>query len=140
MKQFFPLLKRALREKRGNVLMMTGFAIIPLVGATGMGIDYARAARIDTKLSAAADAAALAAVSEPMMKKTEDEAKAYAIEIFKQQAAQIPGLIFNIADLEVTISHDGLTADNRSVQITFAAQSRNTFGSILGLRDRKSVV
>ncbi len=133
MKKFFPVLKRALREKRGNVLMMTGFAIIPLVGATGMGIDYARAARIDTKLSAAADAAALAAVSEPMMKKTEDEAKAYAIEIFKQQAAQIPGLIFNIADLNVTITHDGLTADNRSVQITFAAQSRNSFGSILGL-------
>ena len=133
MKHIFQLLNRLLREKRGNVFMMTGFAIIPLVGATGMGIDYARAARIDTKLSAAADAAALAAVSEPMMKKTEEEAKAYAIAIFNQQVAQVPGLVFNPADLIITISHDGLTADNRSVEISFAGQSKNSFGSILGL-------
>jgi Flp pilus assembly protein TadG len=133
MKRFFDFVNSVRREKRGNVLMMTGFAIIPLVGATGMGIDYARAARIDTKLSAAADAAALAAVSQPMMKKTKDEAKAYATAIFNQQASQIPGLVYDPADLVITVSQAGSTADNRTVDISFSAKSKNSFGGILGL-------
>ncbi len=134
MKSIVNLFERIKREKRGNVFMMTGFAIIPLVAATGMGVDYARAARIDTKLSAAADAAALAAVSEPMMLKTKDEAQAYAKLIFNQQAAMIPDLVYDPSSLNVTVTETGAgTIDSRSVSISFAGQSRNYFGSILGL-------
>jgi Flp pilus assembly protein TadG len=134
MKKFTPMLQRLLREKRGNVFMMTGFAIIPLVGATGMGVDYARASRMDTKLSAAADAAALAAVSETnLLAMTDVQAEAYARNIFNQQAATIRDLIYDPADLVVSVTHTGIEKSNRSVSITFSAQSRNNFGSILGL-------
>ena len=133
MKKISRFLRRLRNDKRGNVFMMTGFAIIPLVGATGMGIDYARAARIDTKLSAAADAAALAAVSRPMMLKTDSEAEAYARKVFNQQAALIPGLIYDPATLVVEVSHDGTLVDNRKVSVRFEGQSQNMFGSILGL-------
>jgi Putative Flp pilus-assembly TadE/G-like len=129
------LLQRIWLEKRGNVFMMTGFAIIPLVAATGMGVDYTRAARTDTKLSAAADAAALAAVSDTMMLKTETQAADYAKLIFNQQAALIPDLIYDPATLNVSVTHtgNGATISDRIVSITFSGKSRNIFGSILGL-------
>jgi Flp pilus assembly protein TadG len=134
MKKIATLFQRLLREKRGNVFMMTGFAIIPLVGATGMGVDYARASRMDTKLSAAADAAALAAVSETnLLAMTDAQAATYARNIFNQQAATIPDLIYDPNDLVVTVTHTGIEKSNRSVTITFSGQSRNNFGSILGL-------
>ena len=114
-------------------MMMTGFAIIPLVGATGMGIDYARAARVETKLNAAADAAALAAVSKPMSTKTNDEAKAYARSVFMQQVATIPGLNFSATDLVITVTNTNGVSENRTVSVNYSAQSPNLFGRLLGL-------
>ena len=56
-------LARALRaDRRGNIMMMTGLAIIPLTFVIGFGVDYAKAEKLQTKLNAAADAAALVAV------------------------------------------------------------------------------
>ena len=53
--------RRLAVHKRGNVLMIFAFAVVPMVFATGMGIDYARAARLRTKLNAIADAATMLA-------------------------------------------------------------------------------
>jgi Flp pilus assembly protein TadG len=49
--------------KGGNVAIMFGFAMLPLIALVGAGIDYSRAARIQTILQAAADAAALGSVA-----------------------------------------------------------------------------
>ncbi len=48
---------------RGNVAIIFGFSIIPLVGLVGIGADYGVALTDKTKLDNAADAAALAAVA-----------------------------------------------------------------------------
>jgi Flp pilus assembly protein TadG len=48
---------------RGNVAVMTALACLPMIAAVGCVIDYTDAAMIKTKLQAAADAAALAAIS-----------------------------------------------------------------------------
>lgn len=120
------------RDKRGNVLMLTGLSIIPLVGAVGIGIDYSRAARLQTKLNAAADAAALAAVSQPMMVKTDDEAKAYATAVFNQQASTERDAVYDPANLAINITHSGSISTDRVVSVTYSAQSRNYFGSFLG--------
>src|SRR5690606_25027342 len=53
------MLRSLLADQRGNVLMIFGFSLVPMVFATVMGIDYARAMTAQTKLNAAADAAAL---------------------------------------------------------------------------------
>ena len=85
---------RALRDdQRGNVLMIFGFSLIPMVFATGMGIDYARAMTAQTKLNAAADAAALAAVSQAMMNESNKAACEKAQDMFVAQARGLPGII-----------------------------------------------
>jgi Flp pilus assembly protein TadG len=50
-------------NRRGNVAIITGLAALPLLAAVGCAIDYSYASMIKTKLQAAADAAALATVS-----------------------------------------------------------------------------
>jgi hypothetical protein len=62
-------------DRGGNVLWIMGFMIVPLVFATGFGIDYGRAQQTQTKLNAIADLAALVAVSPNIMGNTDDDAK-----------------------------------------------------------------
>ncbi|MBV9556965.1 MAG: pilus assembly protein [Pseudolabrys sp.] len=50
--------------ERGNVAIIFGFCVIPLIGLMGAGVDYSRAARIQTILQAAADASALGSVAQ----------------------------------------------------------------------------
>ncbi len=50
------------RATGGNLSILFGFSLIPLVGLVGLGVDYGMAMSTKTKLNAAADAAALAAV------------------------------------------------------------------------------
>jgi Flp pilus assembly protein TadG len=48
---------------RGNVAIITALACLPMIAAVGCVIDYTEASMIKTKLQSAADAAALAAIS-----------------------------------------------------------------------------
>lgn len=53
---------RAFKEnERGNVLIMFGLALVPVIGLTGATIDYARATNAKQVLNAAIDSAALMA-------------------------------------------------------------------------------
>jgi Flp pilus assembly protein TadG len=54
------LLRRFAASRRGNVAMMFGVALVPLTIATGVGLDYARAALAKSQMADALDAAALA--------------------------------------------------------------------------------
>ncbi len=57
------LLKRArqfLRSERGNVAMMFGIALVPMIVAAGVGLDYARGVLQRSQMTDALDAAALA--------------------------------------------------------------------------------
>jgi len=49
-----------LRAKRGNVAMMFGLALVPLMIAAGAGLDYSRAMLVRQQMGEALDAAALA--------------------------------------------------------------------------------
>ncbi|HVY19325.1 MAG TPA: TadE/TadG family type IV pilus assembly protein [Bauldia sp.] len=60
-------LQNFLRDKRGNVATLFALAIIPMVGATGMAIDYARVAAVRIKLADALDAGVLAVGTQPKM-------------------------------------------------------------------------
>lgn len=48
-------------DRRGNVAMMFGFSLIPILGAIGFGIDYGNAQRIRSKLQSSLDTATIAA-------------------------------------------------------------------------------
>ncbi|USI72210.1 TadE/TadG family type IV pilus assembly protein [Sphingomonas morindae] len=128
---FRRLLARAARSDRGNVLMITGFSLLPLTFAAGMGIDYARAMKAQTKLNAIADAAALTAVSKPAMAITDDLAGATALQMFSLQASAL------VAAKTVTITSLNASAvtDNngkRTAVVSYTADSPNSFAGILG--------
>jgi len=137
LKSLFPAISafwRRLRDdRRGNVLMILGFSIIPLTLATGMSVDYARAARLQTKLNAAADAAALLAVSKQMMLQTNTTAKAAAENFFDSQTTNQPGLIYSASNRVVTITGTVGASNTRTAVVTYTANSTNAFSAVLGM-------
>jgi Flp pilus assembly protein TadG len=122
------------RDRRGNVLMIMGFSVIPLTLATGMAIDYSQAARLQTKMNAAADAAALAAVTQPMMKQDNGVAKQAAINMFNAQVAALQGLEYNPGNLTVTITGNAGAANKRTATVSYSAKSTNSFAGVIGMR------
>jgi Flp pilus assembly protein TadG len=132
------LARRLKANDRGSVLMITGLGIVVLIFATGMGIDYSRAMKLQTKLNAAADAAALAAVTQTMMNDpSTDDASAAARNMFKSQINDLQGLVWpgNDVDSNVQISVVGpdFNTSTRTAIVTYAARSTNAFAGILQL-------
>ena len=59
---FLPgMVRRFRRDQRGNVAMMFGLALVPLMGVVGVAIDYSRASNARQALNSAIDSAALMA-------------------------------------------------------------------------------
>ena len=58
------LMNRFRRDRRGNVAVIFAIACVPLISAIGCAIDYSEATRIKAKMQSAADAAAVAAISQ----------------------------------------------------------------------------
>jgi Flp pilus assembly protein TadG len=124
-------LSRFLRDRRANVLMIFGFTLLPMIFIIGASVDYGAAARLKTKLNAAADAAVLAAVTPAMMTQTDAASVTVATNMFNAQVTGLPRLIINTADpsnFKVIVQDVGLT---RNVTVTYNAQSQNVFGGVL---------
>lgn len=130
-----PVLGRLRADRSGNFLIMTGLAIVPMIFAVGFGIDYSRAMRMQTKLNAAADAAALAGVTAPMMAKNATDAETAAKAMFKAQASGLPGVVIDLEDsaqFSVAVTTSGALNNGRNVVVTYHAKSTNVFGGLLG--------
>lgn len=126
-------LHRLRRDKRGNVFVILAFAILPIMTATGMSIDYALAARLQTKMSAAADAAALSGVTQPMM----HEANVANIEstvrrMFNAQVEGLRGLNYDASTLVVTVAETLGSVNRRTIEVRFSGTSNNSFIGLLG--------
>ncbi len=63
MNSFLQLLRRLAQDRRGNVLMLTGFLLVPVIGFIGFCADYGTALADKAKLDAASDAAAIVAIN-----------------------------------------------------------------------------
>lgn len=64
MRSLFSLMRRFRSDQRGNIAVIFAIATIPLISAIGCAIDYSEATRIKAKLQSAADAAAVASISQ----------------------------------------------------------------------------
>ena len=64
MRAFSRLMSRFRRDQRGNIAVIFAIACIPVISAVGCGIDYSEASRMRAKLQSAADAAAVASISQ----------------------------------------------------------------------------
>ncbi|WP_206238447.1 TadE/TadG family type IV pilus assembly protein [Novosphingobium terrae] len=124
--------RRLRADRRGNVLLMTGAAIPLLMVAVGFGIDYARAQRLQTKLDAAADAAALATVDPTLLSITDDtQVEAAAETMFDEQIKGLSGLTVVSRHANVNDTAGGSLATLRKTTFTYTATSTNIFGAIL---------
>ena len=127
-------LRRFAADRKGNVALIFGLALLPVTFLTGMGIDYTSAARKKAILDAASDAAALAAVTPAMMASTDAASIAAATAMFNSQVApggvsSAAGLNYAAANLTVTATDSALT---RTVTVSYTASSQNAFGGVLG--------
>ena len=140
------LVRRIRRDRRGATLVIVAFAIMPLTIAVGMAIDYARAARLQTRLNAVADAAALSAVTTPMMSRTSAEACVKSRLMFTSQATGQDSLNLNTLDpaqLNITVTDNAssvpcspasnpiMTSYQRTATVTWKGTANNMFGDIL---------
>ena len=126
---------RLLADRRGNVIMILGFAIVPLTLVVGFGVDYGRAMTLQTQLNAAADAAALAAVAPDMIFQSNSASTAAATNMFNSQADRLNGY----QDLHMTPDvQDGTASSSsglgflRKATVAYTAKSTNFFSKVLG--------
>ena len=126
---FVPALHNFFRNREGNVAIIFALALVPMIFLTGMAMDYTLALRKSAQLEAAADAAALAAVTPAMMAQPDATAIAAATNLFNAKASNITGLNYSGNNLSVTATDNGL---NRTVTVSYTASSQNTFPGILG--------
>lgn len=121
-------------NRRANVAAVFACYTLPLIFVIGMAIDYGAAARLRSKLNAAADAATLAATAPGMMTQSDANAASAATKMFNAEVTGLSRLIFdgaNPADLSVAVSHPANNPATRNVTVTYAAQSQNIFGNFL---------
>jgi len=76
LKQLSRVLSGFVRERSGNVAILFGFALIPMLLGLGLAVDYGRAMLVRDRMNDAADAAALAIGSWPDLTQAEQKAKA----------------------------------------------------------------
>jgi Flp pilus assembly protein TadG len=120
-------LRRFANDRKGNVAILFALTLMPIVFLTGMGIDYTVANQRKAMLDAAADAAALAAVTPTLMSQPSTASVTAATNMFNSQVSEITG----VASPNVTVS----ASDNglkRTVNVSYTASSPNTFAGVLG--------
>ncbi|MCW0198102.1 pilus assembly protein TadG-related protein [Sphingopyxis sp.] len=129
-------LGRLKADQKGGVYMILGFSLIPLTFIVGFGVDYARAMSLQTRLNAAADAAALAAVAPSMILESNSVSTAAATKMFNSQAAELRGY----RDLQMTpVVTEGTSGGSsgalgylRQATVSYSAKSINMFAGLLG--------
>jgi Flp pilus assembly protein TadG len=123
-------LRRLLQDKQANVAMTFALAMIPLVYAVGVGVDYTSAAYREDQLNSYADAAALAAVTPAMMASNDAASVTAATNTFNAQAQSATGVNYsNSTGVTVNVVD---TITTRTVTVAWNAQSQNAFPGILG--------
>jgi Flp pilus assembly protein TadG len=122
-------LRRFIGDRKGNVAIIFAFSLMPIALLTGMGIDYTVATQKKAMLDAAADAAALSAVTPAMMAQNSTASITAATNMFNSQVASIPGLNYVSQNLSVNAVDNGL---KRTVTVTYTASSPNAFAGVLG--------
>jgi Flp pilus assembly protein TadG len=122
---------RLLRNRRGNVAMMYALVAPILVFGGGAAVDYGRAAQIHTKLNAAADAAALAALTPSMLQQSTQTAHDASVAMFNGLTEGIPGLTAHATQVTVTVTV-GSTALIRNVAVAYSSSVDTIFAQVLG--------
>ena len=112
--------------------MMYALVAPVLVFGAGAAVDYGRAAQIRTKLNAAADAAALAALTPAMLQQSATVAQAAAVSMFNGLTDGISGLTPGATQVAVAVT-TGSTALVRNVAVNYSTSVNTIFAQVLGV-------
>ncbi len=118
------MMRRFRRDQRGNVALMFGLSLIPMMGVVGVAIDYSRASNARQSLSAAIDAAALMAAR--------DAQKLSDAEVKTRVAGWIRDNL--PPDVKADLTSTTITVDRvaRTVQIKAELDMPTTIAKIIG--------
>jgi Flp pilus assembly protein TadG len=122
------MLRRFAKDRDANIAVIFALAMVPAIYLLGMTLDYAQAVRKRSQLNAAADAAAIAAVTPSMLSQPISAAVTAATNVFNATANSLPGLSAQ-PNLTVNITNTGLV---RNAVISYTAGSTNNFPILLG--------
>src|ERR1700733_10216090 len=122
------MMRRFSRDRKGNVAIIFALSLIPAVFLTGMALDFTAATQKRVLLNAAADAAALAAVTPINMGQSTTVATTAAQNVFNAMAGNVAGVNSAVPTVTISSSNGGLT---RTVSVTYTANSTNFFPGVL---------
>jgi len=128
-------MRRFIRDRDGNVAIIFSLSIIPCIFLTGMALDFTSATQKRVILNAAADAAALAAVTPTMMGQSSANATTAATNMFNATASTVTAVTAVTPSITIASSNGGLT---RTVSVSYTAQSTNSFPNVLALLTGKT--
>ncbi|MFY9838594.1 MAG: pilus assembly protein TadG-related protein [Xanthobacteraceae bacterium] len=126
-RRLLPFARRFIRNLRGNVAIIFALSLVPIVFLAGMALDFTSATQKRARLNAAADAAALSAVTPKMASQSIATAHAVAQAVFAGEASTVKGLSYS--NPNINIVQNGLV---RTSTVTYTAASSNAFQGILG--------
>ena len=115
---------RFARSARGNVAVMFGLAMVPVVGAVGAAIDYSRVVEVRSELADALDGGVLAVGSKAAL------SDAQALAMVKQWVD------IHMAGVDATWTVDSITQDaSGKITGTASAKVRTTIARVLGIAE-----
>jgi Flp pilus assembly protein TadG len=125
--------RQFVRDRKGGISVVFALSLLPIIFLTGMAMDFTSAAQKRTRLNAAADAAALAAVTPQMMTESNTAAIAASTAMFKALAANISGA--SVSAPTITLTNSGLV---RTVKVSYTGTSTNTFPNVFSMLTKSS--
>ena len=119
--------RRFFQSQSANVTIIFALSLFAIVFLVGMAMDFTVATQKKAHLNAAADAAALSAVTPQMANQTIAATQAFAQKVFMGQASTMTGLSYSPPIINIV--QNGLV---RTATVSYTASSTNAFSGILG--------
>ncbi len=123
-------ISRFVRHRGGNTAITFAIFVIPVIFLAGMALDFSAAMSKRLRLNAAADSAALSAVTPVALGQTNAQVQTAAFNIFQAQASAIPGLTPQPPTPTITVVQNGGV---RNVTVSYTAYSLNAFPNVLAM-------
>ena len=116
----------------GSIATTFAIGVIPITLAVGAAVDYSFANRAKSQLAAAADAAALATVSQISMPMTQNQAKKLGLNTFNAYASTITRA--NLKSVNIAVTDD---TSGRSAVVTYSATVPTSVMGLIGVKNVK---
>jgi Flp pilus assembly protein TadG len=123
--------RRFVGDRKANVGMIFALSVPVLALSVGIAVDFTNASVTRNRLNAAADAAALAALTPAMMQQSDSVAQAAAVAMFQGRVQSLTTLTGVTPPPTVTITHPASNPGERVVTVSYAASVNALFGGVL---------